>query len=90
MSLIAVAALEELSDTPLGVEVPGTDIELALVRIADEVFAIYDECSHGKVRLSEGETVVSVASVEDAGNGDKDEDEPEDENGGGGAPQEST
>ena len=64
MSLIAVAALEELSDTPLGVEVPGTDIELALVRIADEVFAIYDECSHGKVRLSEGDVDARSCAIE--------------------------
>ena len=53
MSRVAVATLDELGDVPLGVEMPEADLELALVRIGDEVFAIRDECSHGKVRLSE-------------------------------------
>ena len=49
MSPVAVATLDELSDVPLGVDVPGSDLELAIVRIGDEVFAIADECSHGNV-----------------------------------------
>ena len=57
MSRVAVATLDELGDVPLGVEMPEADLELALVRIGDEVFAIRDECSHGKVRLSEGDVV---------------------------------
>jgi 3-phenylpropionate/trans-cinnamate dioxygenase ferredoxin subunit len=60
----AVAALAELGDTPLGVEVPGSDLELALVRIGDEVFAIRDECSHGRVRLSEGDVDASSCAIE--------------------------
>jgi len=31
------------------------DLEIALVRVGDEVFALADECSHQKVSLSEGE-----------------------------------
>ena len=64
MSLVAVASLTELSETPLGVELPEHDLELALVRIGDEVFAIRDECSHGKVRLSEGDVDARNCSLE--------------------------
>ncbi len=60
----AVATLAELGDTPLGVEVPGSDLELALVRIGDEVFAIRDECSHGQVRLSEGDVDARSCAIE--------------------------
>ena len=46
-----------LSDLPenaaVAVEVDG--VELALVRTADEVFAIRDVCSHAEVALSEGD-----------------------------------
>ena len=46
-----------ISDLPenaaIAVEVDG--IELALVRAADQVFAIRDVCSHAEVALSEGE-----------------------------------
>ena len=46
-----------LSDLPenaaVAVEVEG--VEVALVRTADQVFAIRDECSHASVALSEGE-----------------------------------
>ena len=46
-----------LSDLPenaaVAVEVDG--IELALVRTAEQVFAIRDVCSHAEVALSEGE-----------------------------------
>ena len=46
-----------LSDLPenaaIAVEVDG--IELALVRTAEQVFAIRDVCSHAEVALSEGE-----------------------------------
>ncbi|MGH3159907.1 MAG: non-heme iron oxygenase ferredoxin subunit [Streptosporangiaceae bacterium] len=46
-----------LSDVPedgaLGVEIDGTPV--AIVRTGDEVFAIYDVCSHEEVPLSEGE-----------------------------------
>jgi 3-phenylpropionate/trans-cinnamate dioxygenase ferredoxin component len=46
-----------LSDLPgegaLGVDIGG--IPVALVRTGDEVFALYDVCSHEEVPLSEGE-----------------------------------
>ena len=46
-----------LDDVPMGgvlaVDVAGTDV--AIVRTADEVFAIRDECSHAAIALSEGE-----------------------------------
>lgn len=64
MSPIAVATLDELSDVPLGVDVPGSDLELAIVRIGDEVFAIADECSHGNVRLSEGDVDAEHCTIE--------------------------
>ncbi len=37
----------------LGVEVEG--VEVALVRVGDDVYAIHDECSHASIPLSEGE-----------------------------------
>lgn len=37
----------------LGVEVGG--VALALVRDGDDVYALYDECSHAAIPLSEGE-----------------------------------
>jgi len=37
----------------LAVDVDGTDV--AVVRTEDEVFAIYDECSHAAIALSEGD-----------------------------------
>ena len=65
MSAIAVATLDELVEgTPLAVEVPGSEFELALVRIGDEVFAIADECSHGNVRLSEGDVDSRRCAIE--------------------------
>jgi 3-phenylpropionate/trans-cinnamate dioxygenase ferredoxin subunit len=48
------AALDDIPQSgALAVEVDG--VEVALVRTADEVFAIEDECSHASVPLSEGE-----------------------------------
>jgi 3-phenylpropionate/trans-cinnamate dioxygenase ferredoxin subunit len=47
----ALADVEE--GKALAVEVDG--VELALVRSGDEVFAIFDECSHASIALSEGD-----------------------------------
>ena len=55
MSFVEVAELAELSEVPISVEAPGGDFDIALVKVKDEIFAIYDECSHAKVRLSEGD-----------------------------------
>ena len=49
-----VASFSELAEgEPLAVEVDGARV--AIVRTEGEVFAIYDECSHAQVPLSEGE-----------------------------------
>ncbi|GAA1390493.1 non-heme iron oxygenase ferredoxin subunit [Luteococcus peritonei] len=55
MSFVDACELAELTDLPLGVEVG--DAELAIVKVGEEIFAITDECSHGKVPLSEGDVV---------------------------------
>ncbi len=55
MSPIRVAAVDDIGDIPLSVEIPGRDMQVAIVKIGDEIFAINDECSHAKVALSEGD-----------------------------------
>ncbi|EPH00316.1 hypothetical protein HMPREF1531_02424 [Propionibacterium sp. oral taxon 192 str. F0372] len=65
MTAVEVATLDELVEgEALGIEIPGSEIEVALVRIGEEVFAITDECSHGKVRLSEGDVEVEQCRIE--------------------------
>jgi 3-phenylpropionate/trans-cinnamate dioxygenase ferredoxin component len=65
MSFTRACALEDLTD---GKPEPVTvgDVELALVRSGDEVFAIRDECSHAAIPLSEGdvESVDGVCTIE--------------------------
>ncbi|MGH3472198.1 MAG: non-heme iron oxygenase ferredoxin subunit [Nocardioidaceae bacterium] len=55
-----------LDDIPLdgviAVDVDG--VELALVRTSDEVFAIYDECSHAAIALSEGDVDAEACEIE--------------------------
>ena len=54
MAFERACALSELSsDTPLRVELG--EIDVAVVRHGEEVFAIEDECSHAAVALSEGD-----------------------------------
>lgn len=54
MAFERACALSELTaDTPLRVELG--DVDVAVVRHGDDVFAIEDECSHAAVALSEGE-----------------------------------
>jgi 3-phenylpropionate/trans-cinnamate dioxygenase ferredoxin subunit len=49
-----LCALSELKDCePLRVELE--DIDIAVVKVGDEVFAIEDVCSHAEVPLSDGE-----------------------------------
>lgn len=61
MGFIRACALAELKDdVALSVDVDGLDV--ALVRVDGEVFAIEDECSHASVALSEGD----VARVGDS------------------------
>ena len=55
-----------LSDVPVGgvvaVNVEGVDV--AVVRTDDEVFAIYDECSHAAIALSEGDVDAVGCEIE--------------------------
>lgn len=54
MSWATVCAIATLPDAvPSGVVVDGVDV--CLVRIGDELFAVHDECTHEAVPLSEGE-----------------------------------
>ena len=54
MTMRRACALAELAeDKPVAVSVGGVDV--AVVRTADAVYAIYDECSHAAIALSEGE-----------------------------------
>lgn len=59
MSFAVVAALDELADGPLGVEIDHPvegSVAVALVKSSEgEIFALRDECSHAHVALSEGE-----------------------------------
>ncbi|MGP3950560.1 non-heme iron oxygenase ferredoxin subunit [Streptomyces sp. 7N604] len=51
---VRVCALSELEeDMPKRVELEGTPV--SVIRTDDDVFAIYDICSHANVSLSEGE-----------------------------------
>jgi len=54
MSFTRACAFTDLEDgKPYAVTVD--DVEVALVRSGDDVFAIRDECSHAKIALSEGD-----------------------------------
>ena len=65
MSFTRACALEDLADgKPEAVTV--NEVDLALVRSGDEVFAIRDECSHAAIPLSEGdvEAVDGTCTIE--------------------------
>ncbi|MGI9083994.1 MAG: Rieske (2Fe-2S) protein [Aeromicrobium sp.] len=54
MTFVHAAALADVPDGgAIAVEVD--DVELALVRDGDVVYAVIDECSHAAIPLSEGE-----------------------------------
>ena len=54
MAFTRACALGDVQDgKALAVEVDG--VELALVRNGDDVYAIFDECSHAAIALSEGD-----------------------------------
>ena len=58
---VRVCRLDELPDgDPIAADIHGTSI--VLVRKGDEAFALYDECSHAAVALSEGD--VEDCSIE--------------------------
>lgn len=62
MSFIQVASLAELDDRPLAVT--AGDLELVLVKIGDDIYAIANECSHARVELSEGDVDEDECSLE--------------------------
>ena len=62
MSWDVACDLADLDDLPLAVTVG--DVDLAIVRVGQEVFAIHDECSHGHVQLSEGDIDPLECSLE--------------------------
>lgn len=67
MSFQEVGTLDELDAEPLAVtleDAGGEDVEVAIFKVGDEVFALVDECSHGHVRLSEGEIDEATCSVD--------------------------
>ena len=60
MSWVTVATADELSDDlPLAVEVEADEgpLELVVVSHDDKLYALENECTHGKVALSEGDVV---------------------------------
>ncbi len=54
MAFTRACALSEVED-PGALHVEIGDVPVAIVRSEDEVFAIYDVCSHAEVALSEGD-----------------------------------
>jgi 3-phenylpropionate/trans-cinnamate dioxygenase ferredoxin subunit len=63
MSAVAVCALADIeSGTAKKVVVNGVDV--ALVRIDDDVYALYDKCSHANVSLSDGEVWCDTKELE--------------------------
>jgi 3-phenylpropionate/trans-cinnamate dioxygenase ferredoxin subunit len=54
MSFVRACSVTELEDgKPHAVTVG--DVDLAIVRDGDDIYAIYDECSHAAIPLSEGD-----------------------------------
>jgi len=63
MSFVEAAKLADVPDGgSLGIEVG--DLDVALVRFGEEVYAILDWCSHGEVPLSDGEVDADDRTVE--------------------------
>lgn len=61
LSWVTVCPLAELAEaTPAGVVV--AEVEVCLVRLGNEVFAVHDECTHESVPLSEGD--VEAGTIE--------------------------
>lgn len=54
MAFVRVMDLDDLSEGRPALAVLG-DVEVAVFRVGDEVFAIDDICSHAEASLSEGE-----------------------------------
>jgi 3-phenylpropionate/trans-cinnamate dioxygenase ferredoxin component len=63
MAKVVLCPLEELSSgTARRFEVGR--LKLVVVRVGDDVYALYDECSHANVALSEGEVDPDERTVE--------------------------
>ena len=58
-----VCALSEIGTGSVKRVVIG-DVEIALVRLDDKVYAIGDRCSHANVSLSEGEVLSDTKEIE--------------------------
>ncbi len=72
MTAVQVCAVSALAQyRPLRVELK--DIDVAIVRVGDEFFAIQDVCSHGEVPLSDGEVDIEdgVCTIECALHGSR-------------------
>lgn len=63
MSAVAVCALDDIA-SGTAKKVVVNNIEIALVRIDDDVYALYDKCSHANVSLSEGEVWCETKELE--------------------------
>ena len=63
MSAVAVCALDDIA-SGTAKKVVLNDIEIALVRIDDDVYALYDKCSHANVSLSDGEVWCETKELE--------------------------
>jgi len=68
VSFTAVATLSDLDDGPLGIEVDHPTegaLPVVLVKSPDgDVHAMFDECSHAHVKLSEGDFDEATCSLE--------------------------
>ena len=63
MTFVQACSLTDIPDAGvLAIDVEGT--EVAIVRSGDEVHAIYDECSHAAIALSEGEVDTDACEIE--------------------------
>jgi 3-phenylpropionate/trans-cinnamate dioxygenase ferredoxin subunit len=63
MTLVRACALADLAEAaPFRVELEPVDV--ALVRIGDEIFAIEDRCSHAEIELSVGDVDASQCTIE--------------------------
>lgn len=63
MSFVEAAKLADVPDGgSLGIEVG--ELDLALVRVGDTVYAILDWCSHADIPLSDGEVDVDDCTIE--------------------------
>jgi 3-phenylpropionate/trans-cinnamate dioxygenase ferredoxin subunit len=63
MTKVALCPLDELAPASARRFEVGT-LRLVVVRLGDDVYALYDECSHANVALSEGEVDPDERTIE--------------------------